>query len=76
MASLLTPEDSKRVADEIIKVVQNTDLDIAYEVREALLAVLQPEGWKGDWLPLLISDMAKRICDTVDYNISDIMKGR
>lgn len=60
--SMLTAEDSKRVADSLIEMIEKTD--IAKAVSDAIRATLQPDthnGWKKDWFPLTVEDMCDKI---------------
>ena len=58
---LLTPEDSKRIADAVIEKIQDADWNIAEAVQDAVRDVLVPEIWKPGWLPCLIEDMCNQI---------------
>ena len=60
--SLLTPKDSKRVADALIRQIQ--DYDPSGEIKSAISEVLRPictAGWKEDWFPLTIEEMCDKI---------------
>jgi len=64
MQTLLTPEDSKRVADALIEKMEEADFDIAGAVRDAIRSVLMPQTknyWKEDWFPLSIEEMCDKI---------------
>ena len=54
---LLTPEDSKRIADAVIEKIQDADWNIAEVVRE----VLVPCQHRPEWLAFVIEDMCNQI---------------
>jgi hypothetical protein len=68
LQSLLTAEDSKRVADAIIRKIENSDLDIAGAISGSIEKLLFPKrnGWVSDWLPITIEEM----CDNISRSIS------
>ena len=63
VVSLLAPEDSKRVADALIEVIQAADLDFASGVSSAFGDILKPYtgGWKEDWFPESVVAMCEKI---------------
>jgi len=68
MQTILTPEDSKRVADALIEKIEEADFGIADAVRDAIRSVLMPQTrnhWKEDWFPLSIEQM----CDEISRGI-------
>jgi len=67
--SLLTAEDSKRVADALIKKIEESDLDIAGAVSGSIEKCLLPRksGWVADWFPEIMQDM----CDRIARSVSD-----
>lgn len=68
MPSLLTPEDSQRVADALIDKIAEADLDVGSAMREAVKNILLPSAfpaWKPDWLPLTIEHMCNQIAEGV-----------
>lgn len=68
MQTLLTPEDSKRVADAIIEKIEQADFDIAFAVKQSFDSVLWPKtklNWKEDWLPLIIEDLCDKIANHI-----------
>ena len=75
MQTMLTPEDSKRVADALIKKIEDTDFDIAYAVKDAFLTILRPPdsdvffSWKADWFPLTVQGMCEDIVKAVEESI-------
>jgi hypothetical protein len=68
MQTMLTPEDSKRVADALIEKIKESDFGIADAVRNAIRSVLMPQtknNWKEDWFPLGIEQM----CDEISRGV-------
>ncbi len=68
VTSILTPEDSKRVADALIEKIEEADFDIAGEMRDAVRSVLRPStasAWKEDWFPLTVEQM----CDEISRGV-------
>jgi hypothetical protein len=68
MQTMLTPEDSKRVADALIQKIEEAEFDIADSVRDAIRSVLMPNtrnNWKEDWFPLSIEQM----CDEISRGV-------
>lgn len=68
MQTILTPEDSKRVADALIEKIEDADFGIADAVRDAIHSVLMPNTrnhWKKDWFPLCIEQM----CDEISRGV-------
>jgi hypothetical protein len=68
MQTILTPEDSKRVADALIAKIEESDCDIASAVRDAICSVIMPRtknNWKEDWFPLGIEQM----CDEISRGV-------
>lgn len=67
MQTMLTPEDSKRVADALIQKIEDSDFDVAYAVKDALLTIVRPPAsdcfaaWKPDWFPLTVQGMCEDI---------------
>jgi len=64
MQNLLTPEDSKRVADAMIEKIEEADFNIADAVLYAVNSILMPKTknyWKEDWFPLCIEEMCDQI---------------
>lgn len=63
---MLTPEDSKRVADALINKID--EIDISTAVYDAIKSVIMPYSanhWKTDWFPLTITDMCDEIASGV-----------
>lgn len=64
--SMLTPEDSERVADALIDKI--SEIDINGAVYEAIKSVIMPHSnnhWKVDWFPLTVADMCEEITSGV-----------
>ena len=64
MQTLLTPEDSKRVADALIAKIDDANFDVAFTVADAISRVVMPytaNNWKKDWFPLCIEEMCDEI---------------
>ncbi|MDP1652382.1 MAG: hypothetical protein Q8L56_06640 [Rhodocyclaceae bacterium] len=68
MEMMLTPEDSKRVADKLIEKIEESDFGVADAIRSAIRSVLMPQTrnhWKEDWFPLGIEQM----CDEISRGV-------
>lgn len=65
--SILTPHDSKRVADAIINKIESSDFDIAGVIRDVLIPKTD-NHWKEDWFPLIVEDMCNRISRAHENN--------
>jgi hypothetical protein len=61
METLLTPEDSARVADALIAKIEDADFDVAFAVKKEFQKLLKPTGYYEDWLPLVIGQMCSDI---------------
>lgn len=61
MQTLLTPEDSARVADALIAKIKGADFDVAFAVKTEFQNLLKPTGYYKDWLPLVIEWMCSDI---------------
>jgi hypothetical protein len=57
--TLLTPEDSKAVADALIDKIAAADFDVATAVRDLLIP--QANLWRADWFPLIVEDTCNKI---------------
>ena len=62
MSALLTPEDSKRVADALLDKIEEADLNLAYALRSIVGDFLVPHknNWNKDWFP-------SAVCEFLDH---------
>ena len=62
---MLNDDDSKRVADALIDLIERTDINGTID--STLLKVLIPgrNGWVADWLPLTFEDMCNKIVNII-----------
>lgn len=77
MQAMLTPEDSKRVADAIIEMIGDCDINSA--VYSAIRSIVMPRTdrqWKEDWFPLTVEDMCDKIMHGVIGAAQDAADGR
>jgi glutamine synthetase type III len=71
---MLSPEDSKRVADALIAKIESADVDIAYAVAQVVRDLVLPTGephWKRDWFPLSVEELSNEIAAAVQFGITD-----
>ncbi|MEF3075215.1 hypothetical protein V2P20_09270 [Methylobacter sp. Wu1] len=61
--TMLTQEDSKRVADALIDKINESDFDIAESVKHAINSVIMPtkNRWHEDWFPSILAEMCGEI---------------
>lgn len=68
MQTILSPEDSKRVANALIKKIEEIEFNIDDSIRDAIRSVLMPRtqrSWREDWFPLTIEQM----CDEISHGV-------
>lgn len=68
MQTLLTQEDSKRVADAIIERINESNFDVYSAVHDAIRSVIKPVTsamWKEDWFPWLLEETCNKISSGV-----------
>jgi len=70
---MLTPEDSKRVADALIEKIEASDFD--FDIASVFRSLIVPHTrnqWEEDWFPLLIEEMCDKISSGITYAARDI----